>query len=885
MELLDGCQGENATGEREEIQQRIVTCLLTQCLSLEDDTEKNPFVGVFPEMKNTFLFELTSACHLERSFVKVLTSFPETAALTSMRCDFIQHLSSDLDTTNVPRLCRAIHPLLPNAYLGPTSEVLLADLQASLEKILTALVKTDQLNTLQVYLSLCCLLEKCALGKGEKLLETEHRTDAVYTGIQRLHYGWDAEVPVINNDQLNNRQVTFLTVLFEKSEALFADVGNLQLSLENMRTVCDGIPGHANLYTVAVMLKTLVWVFRNVEGLSNSTLKGGENLATGLEGLHKSWSSILVKETEAIYRKCDLLTNVSLILDNKLPHCKTVMMDLIKVNDRALKTDPRWVDILEKHCHLLGNAEDLKTLLHEYVALAVLNHDLSERVRTVCRQLFCKLSVAKKDDLIHYALEHKIYIGEHSEFHNAATLVFNKLSSKVLSQSEAAWLALGNPEEFVRFAVENGIEHSGQGKVIAELFKSLPSVCKYDNLLTSEIKNAMQKTLPEKQQKNLIQFISHILLSKGNSVFCGRDFGVDVVLPLVNVEKIKSLSGLPFPFVMEILLHLIDVGSKSSKFPGDEERVPLLVCLADILDYCCVLWGGDRSGVELVEAKDNVLNCLVKIVGSPDFVLLDSERKWLEQAISDHCDSVKYLMNSCLSTSKVLTPPKELCKHPGLCPAERLSQLQRLIQFLMSMNAQGIQAFDYPKGRGIDYSELILVLSKILPHHLSQEWARCAMVLQRFYDNRLLVHPDYLDERVSSSLVVSSVLLDVVQVVTSSLQDVTYKPSMMNHVAKCYAVSIKELTEGCCDEIETLCAMLSHVCLVLYLLPSQVSDPLVVVALNTLQLIQTQFTQSTAKDEVETKLNPVFSVLQMSGERDDAKILIKKLKMFLKLYA
>jgi hypothetical protein len=86
------------------------------------------------------------------------------------------------------------------------------------------------------------------------------------------------------------------------------------------------------------------------------------------------------------------------------------------------------------------------------------------------------------------------------------------------------------------------------------------------------------------------------------------------------------------------------------------------------------------------------------------------------------------------------------------------------------------------------------------------------------------------------------------------------------------------------DKLGNLAAILSHICLVLYMVPPQASDPLVVVALNTLQLIQERVTQSTTDNTFGTKFNPVHNVLNVLGEREDAAILNKKLKMFLKLY-
>jgi hypothetical protein len=72
LDLLNGFHTKNTTMEREKIEQRIVTCLLMQCIQPEVvDDERDPFAGLFPEMSTTFLFELINSCHLEGTFVKV----------------------------------------------------------------------------------------------------------------------------------------------------------------------------------------------------------------------------------------------------------------------------------------------------------------------------------------------------------------------------------------------------------------------------------------------------------------------------------------------------------------------------------------------------------------------------------------------------------------------------------------------------------------------------------------------------------------------------------------------------------------------------------------------------------------------------------------------
>jgi hypothetical protein len=696
-------------------------------------------------------------------------------------------------------LFRAIHPFLPNAYFGPMSEKLFADLRACLEKTLKALVKSDRCGILQVYLSLCCSLEKCILNKGDMLLEADNKIDAVYTGLQRLHFGWDGtgHEMITNKDQVKNGCVMFFTKLIQENEPLFSDDCNVMLSLESMKMLCQGLPGHANPYSVAVTLTNLIAALKNAENLVDHTLHG-INICT-IEKLQESWKSILIQQTSDIYANRDLLSNVSLILNNKFPHSKMLLMDLIKVDDRSVKSDPRWIDILEKNSHLFGSTDDLKSLLQQYVTLDLLDNKIGARIMVLCHQLFCNLSLAKKDIIIHYTLEKKLCINAQiGDFRNAATLVFNKLSSKDVSKSEAAWLVLCNHEHFVKFAVENAVKYSGQGNVIAELLKSLPSVSKHNGLLANEIKTVMQEMLPENEQKNLVQFISQLFATKSNAVLCLKDFVADVILPLVNVEKVKSPSGLPFSSVIEILNFLINVSSKKgfTEFPSGEESAPLLVCLADILDYCSVLWACDRNGAELVVAKDRAMNCLENIVQSRGFILTDTEKKWVKQALSDHCIVVKLLVECYLTKSMDVLVQKELLKDPGNTSEKRLANLQHLFQYFMLLELTEMQQFEHPSNVIVDYSDLILVLSAILPHQLSREWARCTAAVQRLYDDHRFVHPEYQDQHVGSSVMGSQILLDVVQVLASSLQNVTYYTSMMNHVAKCYAVSIKVSLKG-----------------------------------------------------------------------------------------
>ncbi|XP_066294491.1 gem-associated protein 4-like [Branchiostoma lanceolatum] len=601
-------------------------------------------------------------------------------------------------------------------------------------------------------------------------------------------------------------------------------------------------------------------------------------------------------------------------------------LDWMLINSEELYKDPRWIDALEREVDVLASSRIVLSVAGIISRLRV-RHPQDSAVPQVLRRLskvltaaYIQLPLRSQDAVLHQVLT--VYgpgllcSGPFQEgVEDDVITGFNRMvllgegHEGVEVFSTMCGVALQAPLLFLKTAVNQAVNNTGQAGVMSKLLQVLPSLCTWQpdpdppTLLCTTLHDIAGDLRPNtREENNFITFVENLLqpykppfdptcpfLSK--PLLPARDFASLAVFPYIY-QHYGQDQRVPLTTALKLLqVVLQDQGGGNNRWLQPQQVFPIILCLCQLLDDTSALWEDDDDDHPIsrtAQIRTLTLTTLEKIQHI-SLEMLSSEPSKYEKQITWLHTKLKLLdWTSRLYVFPVLqlVLPQMKKEVPDVlftfCDLPETTWLPLsdtlygpgtgLVAMLECCRSSAEMAQYMTKAVTVDVedaSQLVLfqkgvtvALTQVLPQCVWREWNRVIQAVQQLMREGLLVvpveqggHCQDLKDVLKVELSTSQQLAEVLQLMASPWAETWVSPRVWVHVVKNYVSTIQELQHSVSQSDSPPEAQLSvigqffcHCCSVMTVAPGEVCQQLFVLALDMLTMCQSLSTS--ANEEV-----------------------------------
>ncbi|XP_078604832.1 gem-associated protein 4-like [Branchiostoma floridae x Branchiostoma japonicum] len=592
-------------------------------------------------------------------------------------------------------------------------------------------------------------------------------------------------------------------------------------------------------------------------------------------------------------------------------------------NSEKLSKDPRWIYALERSVNILGTSRIVMSIAGIIHKLRVKqpqgSGDILRRLRKVLTAAYTQLPLRSQDAVLRQVLTaygpDLLCSGPFQEgIDDDVITAFNRMVLTGEGQEEVevfstmCGVALQTPLLFLRTAVNQAVNNTGQAGVMSKLLQVLPALCTWrpdpdsSTLLCTTLHDAAGDLHPNtREENNFVNFVENLLRPYKPPFDLTCPF---LSIPLLSAPDFAPLAVFPYIYqhygqeqhvppttALKLLQVVLQDQGGDNHWLQPQQVFPIILCLCQLLDDTGALWeevDSDEPISRTVQIRTLTLTALKKIQHIL-LELLSSESSKYEKVIAWLHKKLQLLDWTCrLHVFPLLqmglpqlkkeapdvmfticnlpktdwVPLSDTLYAPGtglvaMLECCRISaEMAQLMTETVTVDVEDTaQLVLFQKG-------LTVALTQVLPQCVWQEWCHVIQALQQLIRDGLVVLPGQqgkhfqgLEDALQVELSTSQQLSEVLQLMTSPWTETWVTPSVWVHVVKNYVATIQELQQSVSQsdsppeaQLPLIGQLFCHCCSVITVASGEVCQQLFVLALDMLTMCQSLSTS--ANEEV-----------------------------------
>ncbi|OWF49912.1 uncharacterized protein LOC110451070 isoform X2 [Mizuhopecten yessoensis] len=539
---------------------------------------------------------------------------------------------------------------------------------------------------------------------------------------------------------------------------------------------------------------------------------------------------------------------------------------------------------------------------------------------------FSDLPLAVQDD--HIAIVYSTY--QHWPHHHGSqldgiiTATLNKLTMESTENekvmTELCQLALQDVEAVIKGIVGRASSSAQQAEIGVKVLGRMSSVAagrtEGCNLCGQLHQFLLSNQLSAKERRVILYFIQMTAMPQKSSdcedimrttsLLNATEFIQTTTLSSLNVLSLSN-QGHPMNalFALEIIIGIFEAMKHHEALLTNlvkslaTDSAPWLLCVAELWQYCVILWESDEDVGVRLKLKENLVqfhDLLKSVSASCELCTYGPETVWLH----DHLEQMDWSVQ--LHMAEIISPTayRQECELEDFCLAlinnsgdsiylnllRAAAASEVMMQTVLHIVTQSDTSLS------LVYEEMVVTLAQVLPHCVFEEWKRVIRLIQGLLDGRQLIIQNRIkdgwekldgkSEAVRQPLNLSRVLHNVITV----LQFTTMATNMaaLLHCTKCYVTVLKEcvlvskIALAASDHLFLLTKVFGHVCHATYWMPLETRDPLDVLLLDivcSLELVNQELDMNVEGTTFTDSLKCIAQC-SLSIQNPDTKCMIEK---------